>query len=126
MALENSVDGYHPNILHHAGLMLVKRIRGIDLETAPRSSTSRRSIESPRSQGSRRLYTRGCRSRPNCSGGNGDGAEQTPIGPARCPGCSSIRGARLVGTYRVPRASAHRSGASAPNRSPRNRGNSGR
>lgn len=32
MALENSVDGYHPNILHHPGLMLMTKNRGVSME----------------------------------------------------------------------------------------------
>ena len=33
MALENSVDGYHPNILHHAAMMLITKGRKVDMES---------------------------------------------------------------------------------------------
>jgi phenylpropionate dioxygenase-like ring-hydroxylating dioxygenase large terminal subunit len=33
MALENSVDGYHPNILHHAAMMLITKGRKADMES---------------------------------------------------------------------------------------------
>ena len=33
MALENSVDGYHPNILHHAAMMLIAKGRKVDMES---------------------------------------------------------------------------------------------
>jgi phenylpropionate dioxygenase-like ring-hydroxylating dioxygenase large terminal subunit len=33
MALENSVDGYHPNILHHAAMMLITKGRQVDMES---------------------------------------------------------------------------------------------
>jgi phenylpropionate dioxygenase-like ring-hydroxylating dioxygenase large terminal subunit len=33
MALENSVDGYHPNILHQAAMMLIKKGRKADMES---------------------------------------------------------------------------------------------
>ena len=32
MALENSVDGYHPNILHHAAMTLLAKGRKVDME----------------------------------------------------------------------------------------------
>ncbi len=33
MAIENSVDGYHPNILHHAAMMLITKGRKVDMES---------------------------------------------------------------------------------------------
>ena len=33
MALENSVDGYHPNILHHAAMMMITKGRKVDMES---------------------------------------------------------------------------------------------
>jgi phenylpropionate dioxygenase-like ring-hydroxylating dioxygenase large terminal subunit len=33
MALENSVDGYHPNILHHAAMTLITKGRKVDMES---------------------------------------------------------------------------------------------
>jgi phenylpropionate dioxygenase-like ring-hydroxylating dioxygenase large terminal subunit len=33
MALENSVDGYHPNILHHAAMTLIAKGRKVDMES---------------------------------------------------------------------------------------------
>jgi len=33
MALENSVDGYHPNILHHAALSMLSKSRKVDMES---------------------------------------------------------------------------------------------
>ena len=33
MALENSVDGYHPNILHHAAMVMMTKERKVDMES---------------------------------------------------------------------------------------------
>ncbi len=33
MALENSVDGYHPNILHHAAMTMITKGRKVDMES---------------------------------------------------------------------------------------------